>query len=160
MMPVFHYPGKTCCFLSMIQAQASDRLCSRFNDVYGYGLESTWVPDIMGKFENVPMSFRDRVTNTFYSAYWYWDRYNYMYPEFERIMTAAFNRQDIPSYFELERNASLVFVNTHHSYAFANSLPPFVIPIGGMNVFLPEKEIPKVMTFTLPLVNCLYPTDK
>lgn len=74
------------------------------------------------------------------------DRHAVMYPEFDRIAKQAFHSQDIPPFEELEKNVSLVVVNSHHSFDFAYTLPPCVVQVGGMNAYLPEKAIPEVRT--------------
>lgn len=117
----------------------------RFYDIYGFQPESSWIPDVIQKYKNIPMSFYDRMKNAVWPAYRFWDRYSVMYPELDRIMRVAFRGQEIPSFAEMEKNASLIIVNSHHSFDFAYSLPPCVVQIGGINAYLPEKEIPEVI---------------
>ncbi len=112
--------------------------------MHGFQGETSWIPDVLGEYENIPMSLLDRVKNTIYLGYWYWDRYNYLTPEYNRIMKEAFGRDDIPSLYEMERNVSLLIINSHYSCDFANSLPPLAVQIGGLNAFSPEKPIPEV----------------
>ncbi len=45
-------------------------------------------------------------------------------------MKIAFKTENVPSFFELEKNSSLVVVNSHPATDFSYSLPPFVIQIG------------------------------
>lgn len=57
--------------IDIVQLQFSPH-DSRFNDVYGYQADSSWIPDIIMKYENIPMSFMDRMKNALWPAYWYW----------------------------------------------------------------------------------------
>lgn len=103
-----------------------------------------WVPDMMLKFDHFPLTFIDRMKNAVLPAYWSFERRFTMHPEFDRIMKQAFGRDNIPPFAELEKNVSLIFINSHPSFDFALTLPPFAIMMGGINAYLPEKAIPAV----------------
>jgi glucuronosyltransferase len=61
----------------------------------------------------------------------------------EALMKEAFHLEKAPSMLEIERNASLVFINAHHATDFARALPPMFVNIGGMQCWQKEKPLPK-----------------
>lgn len=52
--------------------------------------------------------------------------------------------QNAPSFVEMEKNISLVFINTHSSFTYPRSLPPQVIEVVGL-VCRPAKPLPPDM---------------
>ena len=55
------------------------------------------------------------------------------YPKLDELFQETLGMPGIPSVSELERDTSLIFVNTHCSEEFARSLPPLFVPVGGMH---------------------------
>lgn len=84
---------------------------------------------MLSKYENFPLPFIDRFTNTIWPLYWYWERHSIVYPRMDNLMKKAFKSDDLPSFYELEKNTSLVVINSHPATDFAYSLPPFVMQI-------------------------------
>ncbi|XP_021955895.1 2-hydroxyacylsphingosine 1-beta-galactosyltransferase [Folsomia candida] len=114
-----------------------------FFDVYGFHADTSWIPDVLMKYDNFPLTLVDRVTSTIWPLYWYWDRHCVVYPGMDRLMEKAFGKENALPFYELEKNTSLVVVNSHHATDFAYSFPPLVIQIGGIQTWLPEQEIPE-----------------
>jgi hypothetical protein len=71
-------------------------------------------------------------------------------------MQKFWKSENVPSFYELDKNADLIVVNSHFATDFAYSLPPSVIQIGGMQTFLPEKEIPSVKQVLFYIFQILY----
>lgn len=79
------------------------------------------------------MTFIQQILNTFTPLYWYSTRVWSYLPQIEAIIRHALNIPDIPPLLKMERDSSLVLVNTHFSEEFPRSLPPWVVPVGGMH---------------------------
>lgn len=114
-----------------------------FYDAYGIPDESSWIADMIFAFHPLEMSFLGRavsavapVVNKFMRKYWY-------FPRLEEITKQGLGIDNLPSFEELERNTSLVFVTTHYAQEYARALPPNVVPIGGLVLTGNTKPLPK-----------------
>jgi len=116
----------------------------RFYDTYGYLPATSWIPDTLTKFHHFPMSYVERLYSTFWPLYWYLDRCYNIYPYLQELMKEAFNLEKVTPFLELERNVSLVLINSHPAIDFAFTLPPMIQMIGGVQTWLQEKPIPQV----------------
>lgn len=117
--------------------------------MYGFQPDTASIPDLLTTLDEYPLGFLDRVLNSFWPLYWYFDRNWRLYPGLEGLMRQLFQREEVPSFYDLEKNASLVVINSHPATDFVYSFPPFVLQIGGIQTFLPEQQIPEV-----PLLTC------
>ena len=81
-----------------------------YYDLYGAPTETAWIPEQMDVY-SYPMSFYERAKNYFWPLYWYHFRQSNLYPRMEALMKDAFKLDSAPSMLEIERNASLVFIN-------------------------------------------------
>lgn len=116
-----------------------------FYETYGVTTEEVaWVPDYVYKINRVPMTFLDRAYNALMPVYWQWVKDNYMSPGLEKIWGPLLETDKPQTLYEVERQASLVFVNSHVSADFAKTLPPYFIDVGGMTGWDSPKEIPQV----------------
>jgi len=114
-----------------------------YYDLYGAPTETSWIPEQMEKF-GFPMNIYERVKNYFWPLYFYHFRQSNLYPRMETLMKEAFKIDGAPpSMLEIERNASLVFINSHHATDFPRSLPPMFVNIGGMQCWQELKPIPE-----------------
>lgn len=113
-------------------------------DAFGLPDESAWIPDLMLKVP-IDMSFGHRVLGAVMPVVWSIYRSWVYLPALERITREGLKVDEFPSYAELERNTSLVLVNTHASQEFSRALPPNVIPVGGISWVEKRKPLPQVM---------------
>lgn len=88
------------------------------------------------------MTFGQRMVNFLLHNYMLYYRNFHHLPAMDNIAKKYFgNSAPLPS--EIERNVSLVMVNTHFSMDYPLPLVPAMIPVGGMHI-TPGKELPKV----------------
>ncbi|CAG7786638.1 unnamed protein product [Allacma fusca] len=99
-------------------------------ELLGLPIESSWLPDLtLGS----PYSFiPDHFIYACNSLSWYFSFYSYFLPKVNKIVWNSLG-EGVPSMDEMYANVDLVFLNEHFSYAYPRSLPPFVVPIGGMH---------------------------
>lgn len=114
-----------------------------FTEAYGLPDETSSMPS-MELFYPVDMSFQQRFTNALLPIFFHYYRQWYFFPKLEEITSEKMGIVNVPKFEELERNASLVFINTHYAEEFARSLPPNVIPIGGIAYTETRNALPKV----------------
>jgi glucuronosyltransferase len=100
------------------------------NDAYGYPDENYPLMDYHYPAE---MTFMQRVWNGLRPLYWQFFRHWYTFPRIEAILKEKLNISDMPPISEMEKNSSLSLLYSHFSEEFPRSLPPSVIPIGGMH---------------------------
>ena len=102
-------------------------------DPFGILLETSWIPDGLSAPE-IPLSFWDRVKNTFGPLILYAVKQFIYYPKLDKVFQETLGLPDMPSVSELERETSLMFVNSHFSEEHARSLPPLFVPVGGLHL--------------------------
>lgn len=104
------------------------------SDVVGLSDFASHTPNIYNGFTN-EMNFWQRMYNSL--SYWYEDmvlHWTY-YPIQQKLLNQMFiNRTKTPSYAELRRNLSIVFVNSHASYGISQPMTPNLIEVGGIHV--------------------------
>ncbi|CAG7786639.1 unnamed protein product [Allacma fusca] len=111
-------------------------------ELLGLPTESSWLPDFsLGS----PYSFvPNRFVYAFNSLWWYFSFHWYFLPKVNQLVEKNLGG-GLPSFDEMVSNVDLVFVNEHFSHAYPRSLPPFVIPIGGMHCLNSNGTLPKSM---------------
>ncbi len=115
-----------------------------FYDAFGIPDDSSWATtDTFLALPVKDLHFFHRVINAVMPVYWKLVRDLYYYPELEKITKDAFQLENVPSFSELEKNNSLVFVTSHYSQEFARSFPPNVVSIGGLVLTGENKPVPK-----------------
>lgn len=93
--------------------------------------ETSSIPDGMFHF-NPPMSFLQRVVNAVHPLVWKAIRELWYLPKLEEITKKALHLTEIPRFTDIEANTSLYFLNSYFGQEFARSLPPNVVPVGGI----------------------------
>jgi hypothetical protein len=116
-----------------------------WSDAYGFPAETSTLSQLHVGF-SFPMNFASRVANTLLPLIFHFTRQWSYYPALEQMLRAKLNIPDMPPIAELERNASLVLMSTHFSEEAARSLPPLVVPVGGIHCQNGTgQKIPKVI---------------
>lgn len=120
---------------------------SWYYDAHGLPDESSSVTDLMYNFPpGGKMSFLQRFVNAMTPLVWKAVREYWYLPKLEEICKKGLDLEEIPSFKEIERNASLVMLTTHYSLDYPRSFPPNAIPVGGVAVGSKNaKPIPKVL---------------
>lgn len=118
----------------------------------------TWIADNFGS-PNPPshvssmlvgyeeqMSLRERTFN-FFRTFYDWAIMNWLYfPTMEAIYRDAFNDPLMPGIKEIERNASIVLMNSQISFSSPRPYLPDLIEVGGLHL-VPAKPVqPKVLS--------------
>ncbi len=114
-----------------------------FAEAYGVPDETGWIPS-MELFYPINMSFPQRLANALLPVALHYYRKWTLYPTIEAITSEKLGIANVPKFEKLEQNASLVFINTHYGEEYSRSLPPNVIPIGGIAYTGKRKPLPKV----------------
>lgn len=83
-----------------------------------------------------PASFFGRLTNFYYALYYiyFW---NYWYLEKQENLVKRYIKdmpQPVPSLQEINRNASLVLINSHFSYDVPAAYLPNIVEVGGLHI--------------------------
>ncbi|CAG7823277.1 unnamed protein product [Allacma fusca] len=114
----------------------------------GFGMipEANWIPDMQYYFP-IQMSIIERLKTAYNTLSWHRFRVNDYFPKLGQVLKTHLNIPDLPPLREIEQNVSLVLLNSYCSEEFARSLPPHVIPVGGMHIQNKTKPLPKVNNF-------------
>ena len=109
--------------------------------VMGDSEQTAYVPYIMTSFTD-HMTLLERTINTaLVHTMAKIPRYFYM-PKIDRLVQHYFS--GYPSVYDVERNVSLIFTNTHPSFTYPRVHPPNVIEIGAIHC-RPAKPLPNVI---------------
>jgi hypothetical protein len=92
----------------------------------------------------IDMNFLQSTRNLLLSLYWNWKRHNELFPKLEPLLKSALNLPNLPSLYEIEKNTSLIFTNTHPNEEFPRSLPPNLIEISCMHCSDVRNPLPNV----------------
>nr|WEU75318.1 uridine diphosphate-glycosyltransferases 46A16 [Glyphodes pyloalis] len=112
-------------------------------DRMGVSDNPAYVPVVSSHF-TPQMSFRERLENTFLSAYFkIWFRYQIQMKE-QEIIERHFGRK-IVDLNDLAKNTSLMLVNVFHSLNGVRPLVPGVVEVGGMHLNPKRTAIPSYM---------------
>ena len=112
-------------------------------DAYGIPHEASWIPDMQYHYSE-EMTFTERFWTTVNGIMWALDREYSYFPKLGEILRKGLNSSDLPPLRDIERNVSLVLMNSHFSEEFPRALPPLVVPVGGMHIKESQKPLPKV----------------
>ncbi|CAL8109965.1 unnamed protein product [Orchesella dallaii] len=110
---------------------------------FGIPDETNWIPDMELPFDPTTITFKERLTNALIPVLWDVYRSWVYFPKLEEITRKGLGITDLPKFEEIQRNVSLTFLNTHYGEEFARSLPPNVIPIGGIAYVEKRTPLPK-----------------
>ncbi|CAG7721437.1 unnamed protein product [Allacma fusca] len=105
-------------------------------DSYSYGIpiESSWIPSFDVHYETREMTFYERASTEISFLSWYYNYYNYYLPRIDRLVRDYLDVEGMPPIHDVITSEQLIFMNIHYSDQFPRSLPPFVIPVGGMHL--------------------------
>jgi len=113
-------------------------------DLYGLPTETSWIPDMRLNYTQ-ELGFFERMYNTFFGLkmYLYHMKSDY-YPKLTEIIRNGLQDPNIPDVFDLQRNISVMLVNSYFAAEYARSLPPFVIPVGGLHCSTANQKLSPV----------------
>lgn len=104
------------------------------SDLTGLSDFASHIPNVYNGFTD-HMNFWERMYNSL--SFWYEDfilQWSY-FPAQQKLFDEIFrNETKMPTYSELRRNLSLVFVNSHVSYGIPQPIAPNLIEVGGIHV--------------------------
>ena len=109
---------------------SANTIVASLHPTFGMPWSADHIPDLTTKM-TYPMTFYARIRNL-YHYYRVGLPSDYFTESMEGLMKERFGLTSVPNFIDMERNASLVFYNSHHALDFARSLPPMFIPVGGM----------------------------
>ncbi|CAL8109967.1 unnamed protein product [Orchesella dallaii] len=122
---------------------ATSTAFSYYPQSFGNPDETSWIPDMTTPFDPTEVTFKQRLINALIPvASDLYRRWMY-FPKLEEITREKLGITDLPKFEEIERNTSLVFINTHYGEEFARSLPPNMVPIGGIAYAEKRTPLPK-----------------
>lgn len=126
--------------------------------IYAQTTVPTWIADNLGS-PNPPshtssmlvgyeerMTLRERMFNVFRSIF-DWAVMNwYYFPTMEAIYRKALNDPNLPGIKEIERNTSIVLMNSQISFNSPRPYLPDLIEVGGLHLVPPQPVEPKVIS--------------
>lgn len=108
---------------------------------------------VLSEFLNVksPTSFWGRLRNFYFAVYEYvWWKYWYMEKQEELVKKYIPGLPEpVPSLYELERDASLILLNTHFSFDNSVAYLPNVVEIGGVHLTSSTTKLPQVCNYEI-----------
>lgn len=115
---------------------------SNIGNYVGNRFPQSFVPSMFLPYSD-KMTFKERLINTVtdfgFSSFW-----NLMLKRAERMYREYLpNGHELPSLYDIQRNVSMLFMNSHFSLTYPRPLLPDVIEVGGMHT-RPPKPLPKV----------------
>ena len=122
---------------------------SWFHTSFGLPWQASWIPDIAAPLagSSSPLPFLDRLHN-----FWFYatrvTRTETVSAGLQALHARYLPESAGPTFIEMERNTSLVLVNTHPTFDFARPLPPWFVQIGGMACWAPVGSLPQVTSLT------------
>lgn len=122
-------------------AIASLSLVSTGHEAVGTPAHPLLYPDMLTTFGE-DMTFYEKIDAVLYAIRFRYDYYNVFIPMFDKFARRYFG-EDMPSLAVLERNVSMVFLNTNPVIHGARPYPPGVIELGKMHI-KPKKPLPTV----------------
>ncbi|XP_049873577.1 UDP-glycosyltransferase UGT5-like [Pectinophora gossypiella] len=91
-----------------------------------------------------PESFVGRVRNWYFTVYEYlWWKYWFLPKNEELVKKYVPNlKEPVPSLFEMQRNASLILINSHFSFDPPTAYLPNVVEVGGLHLSRSDGHLP------------------
>lgn len=115
-----------------------------FYDAFGIPDDSSWaVADFGVGLPVREMSFLQRTINAVLPVFWKLIRDVWYFPKLEEISKTGLGLKRMPSFSEIEKNISLVFVTNHYSQEFARAYTPNVVSVGGLGVVGKNEKLPE-----------------
>ncbi|KAG4067736.1 hypothetical protein HA402_005508 [Bradysia odoriphaga] len=109
-------------------------------ETLGLPIESNWLPSFAlgSPYWFVP----DHIYTSFNTLWEYRRYYWYCLRKMDQIIQQNLGK-DVPPLNELLQNFDLIFLNERFPYSYPRSLPPYIIPVGGMHVRYTDRDLPK-----------------
>ncbi|CAG7730768.1 unnamed protein product [Allacma fusca] len=110
---------------------------------YGIPLEPWRIPMFDVAYETEELTFLDRIKSMYSILRWYYV-YQTVYLEgLDKMTREVLNIPEMPPLKNLVLDVSLILFNFHPSDHFVKSIPPFVVPAGGMHLQDSRKPLPR-----------------
>jgi len=139
---------------SQIVIFGTNTVFSRWVDAYGLPGETSTIPDIYMPFEaGSNMGIWGKTVSTLSVLTFHLLKTVFTHPYLESMAKEYLGMDDMPSLSEIEANTSLILMNSHFSEELPRSLPPLVIPVGGMHCQESDGAIPQVSAKLKKVIN-------
>ncbi|XP_067012383.2 UDP-glucosyltransferase 2 isoform X3 [Anabrus simplex] len=102
---------------------------------------SSYIPEVILGLKP-EMSFLQRFSNFGVTLFSYLSREFYFLPKQQELLKKYFKDPSIPPIQEMEKNASLLLLNSHFSLSYPRPFTPNTIEVGGMHI-KPGKKLPE-----------------
>ncbi|XP_067010963.2 UDP-glycosyltransferase UGT5 [Anabrus simplex] len=102
---------------------------------------TSYIPDSIAA-HRTDMTFKERLINSLNAVLYVGLRELVILPRQDAAMRRVLDDPTIPSVADIERNTSLMLLNTHFSMTFPRPFTPNTIDVGGMHIKPPQK-LPK-----------------
>jgi glucuronosyltransferase len=112
-----------------------------WTEAYGYPDEN--YPELQYHMP-IEMTFVQRVFNALRPLYWHYFRYWYAFPRIDALLREKLNLPDMPSVADIEKNASLVLLNSNFIEDYPRSLPPSIVSVPGIHLTANIKPLSQV----------------
>lgn len=123
-------------------------------EIFGLPIESNWLPNF--KLGSPYRFIPDHVFTTLNTLWQYQLYYRHCLRKMDGLIQQSLGK-DVPPLSELLQKIDLILLNEHFSYSYPRSLPPFVIPVGGMHVQYSNATLPKnIQDFIEPVDHFVY----
>lgn len=106
----------------------------------------SYLPEI-GVAYMTDMNMFQRMYNVYSSLNFNYYRQYFYLPALDQMVRKYFKDPNIPPLADIERNTSLVLLNTHFSFDYSRPLVPNIIEIAGMHIKPPKKLPQDLQTF-------------
>ncbi|XP_049767863.1 UDP-glycosyltransferase UGT5-like [Schistocerca cancellata] len=111
---------------------------SWMGDTVGNPYPHSYLPEPFLKFTS-RMSLPERLYNAFFGTYFRLVREFSYLPQLDAIVRERFGDANMPPLSHIQRNMSLLLVNSHVSFYYPRPLVPNLIEVGGMHIKPPKK---------------------
>ncbi|CAK1580193.1 unnamed protein product [Parnassius mnemosyne] len=118
--------------------------CMRHNIVIRNPLQlATVIPEFLDITD--PTSFWGRLRNFYFTVYEFiWWKYWYMEKQEQLVQKYMKNlAEPVPSLYEMQRQASLMLINSHFSFDTPAAYLPNIVEIGGLHLTRSDGELPQ-----------------
>ncbi|CAG7729661.1 unnamed protein product, partial [Allacma fusca] len=123
----------------LLSRQKCILFCVNLNDNLGSPNPPSHVSSFLVGYDE-RMNFREGLFNVFRTVYDWAIMNLYYIPIMEKVYRTALGDPSIPSVNEIERNASIVLMNSQISFSLPRPLLPDIIEVGGMPL-VPSKPV-------------------
>ncbi|XP_049942919.1 UDP-glucosyltransferase 2-like isoform X2 [Schistocerca serialis cubense] len=125
----------------VVQAVALGGGASWMNDMVGNPYPLAYVPETCLPYTS-NMNLFQRANNVFTASLFRLYRQFFYLPAMDRVVKEYFKDITVPPIAELERNTSLLLLNSHFSFQYARPFVPNAVEVAGMHI-RPPKKLPQ-----------------